>query len=174
MLGGLKIPQSSTARLKGQTPCACPMICGSRHGLSRVHSDSRFTVLLFLEPPRSACRFTCVPRCTGGDRCVCLRSCLGCRMKWDDSPAPCPSEWSRERSAPSSVARVCRHTPLYTKTTLCRLPLLHHGSPCTGGGARWVSLTYHVSPKIVSTSGGPALSVALSLKAQGSRAPVRG
>ena len=153
--------------LEGQTPC--PVICGSRHGLSRVHSDSRFTVLLFLEPPRSACRFTCVPRCTE----MCVSSFLS-GMKWDDSPAPCPSEWSRERSAPSSVARVCRHTPLYTKTTLCRLPLLHHGSPCTGGGARWVSLTYHVSPKIVSTSGGPALSVALSLKAQGSRAPVRG
>ena len=36
-----------------------------------------------------------------------------------------PSEWSRERSAPSSVARVCRLTPLCTRTTLCRLSLLH-------------------------------------------------
>ena len=48
----------------------------------------------------------------------------------------CPSEWSRERSAPSSVARVCRLTPPYTRTTLCRLSLLHHRR-------RWVSLTYH-------------------------------
>ena len=45
----------------------------------------------------------------------------------------CPSEWSRERSAPSSVARVCRLTPPYTRTTLCRLSLLHHRR-------RWVSL----------------------------------
>ena len=137
-------------------------------------ADSPF--YYFLNPPVPLVVspvFRVVPAVTG----VCVFVpvwVLGCRMKWDDSPAPCPSEWSRERSAPSSVARVCRHTPLYTKTTLCRLPLLHHGSPCTGGGARWVSLTYHVSPKIVSTSGGPALSVALSLKAQGSRAPVRG
>ena len=41
-----------------------------------------------------------------------------------------------ERSAPSSVARVCRLTPLCTRTTLCRLSLLHHRR-------RWVSLTYH-------------------------------
>ena len=45
------------------------------------------------------------------------------------------SEWSRERSAPSSVARVCLLTPPYTRTTLCRLSLLHHRR-------RWVSLTY--------------------------------
>ena len=49
----------------------------------------------------------------------------------------CPSEWSRERSAPSSVARVCQLTPLCSRTTLCRLSLLHHRR-------RWVSLTYHV------------------------------
>ena len=42
------------------------------------------------------------------------------------SEESCPSEWSRERSAPSSVARVCRLTPPYTRTTLCRLSLLHH------------------------------------------------
>ena len=42
------------------------------------------------------------------------------------SEESCPSEWSRERSAPSSVARVCRLTPLCTRTTLCLLSLLHH------------------------------------------------
>ena len=41
-----------------------------------------------------------------------------------------------ERSAPSSVARVCRLTPPCTRTTLCLLSLLHHRR-------RWVSLTYH-------------------------------
>ena len=45
-----------------------------------------------------------------------------------------------ERSAPSSVARVCRLTPLCTRTTLCRLSLLHHRR-------RWVSLTYHAGSR---------------------------
>ena len=35
-----------------------------------------------------------------------------------------------------SVARVCRLTPLCSRTTLCLLSLLHHRG-------RWVSLTYH-------------------------------
>ena len=69
------------------------------------------------------------PRCTG----VCVFVPCGILR------APCPSEWSRERSAPSSVARVCRLTPLCTRTTLCRLSLLHHRR-------RWVSLTYHANP----------------------------
>ena len=78
--------------------------------------------------PRSACRFNCVSalyrlcvssRCTG---CVCLRSL------WDSPRIVSFGEWSRERSAPSSVARVCRLTPPYTRTTLCRLSLLHHSA----------------------------------------------
>ena len=63
--------------LEGQTPC--PVICGSRHGLSRVHSDSRFTVLLFLEPPPFRLSFHL---CSALYRCVsCVSvsssSCLG-------------------------------------------------------------------------------------------------
>ena len=54
-----------------------------------------------------------------------------------------------ERSAPSSVARVCRLTPPYTRTTLCRLSLLHHRR-------RWVSLTYHVSLSVGAGSRRPA------------------
>ena len=42
-------------------------------------------------------------------------------------------------SAPSSVAWVCRLTPLYTRTTLCRLSLLHHLR------RSWVSLTFVLS-----------------------------
>ena len=66
----------------------------------------------------------------------------------------CPSEWSRERSAPSSVARVCRLTPPYTRTTLCLLSLLHHKR-------RWVSLTYHAILVL-----GPRFGVSLRLQMQ--------
>ena len=67
----------------------------------------------------------------------------------------CPSEWSRERSAPSSVARVCLLTPPYTRTTLCLLSLLHHKR-------RWVSLTYHAI-----LVWGPRFGVSLRLQMQG-------
>ena len=67
----------------------------------------------------------------------------------------CPSEWSRERSAPSSVARVCQLTPLCSRTTLCLLSLLHHRR-------RWVSLTYHAI-----LVWGPRFGVSLRLQMQG-------
>ena len=60
-----------------------------------------------------------------------------------------------ERSAPSSVARVCHLTPLCTRTTLCRLSLLHHRR-------RWVSLTYHAI-----LVWGPRFGVSLRLQMQG-------
>ena len=91
--------------------------------------DSRSVVLLFPEPPHSACRFTCVGRV------------VPVRSLWDlpwcverDS-----SEWSRVRGAACSVARVCRLTPLCSRTILCLLSPLHHRG-------RWVSLTYHDLP----------------------------
>ena len=85
------------------------------------------------------------PRCTG----VCVFVPCGILR------APCPSEWSRELSAPSSVARVCLLTPPYTRTTLCRLSLLHHRR-------RWVSLTYHAI-----LVWGPRFGVSLRLQMQG-------
>ena len=94
---------------------------------STFRQPSRFAVLLFLDPPVPLVVSPVFPRCTG----VCVFVPCGILR------GSCPSEWSRERSAPSSVARVCRLTPPYTRTTLCLLSLLHHRR-------RWVSLTYHV------------------------------
>ena len=51
----------------------------------------------------------------------------------------CSSDWSRERSAPSSVARVCRLTPPYTRTTLCRLSV----SLITGTGYDYLIIFRH-------------------------------
>jgi len=48
------------------------------------------------------------------------------------------SGWSRVRSAADSVARVCRLTPLCSRTTLCLLSPLHHRG-------WWVSRTHHGS-----------------------------
>ena len=53
-----------------------------------------------------------------------------------------------------SVARVCRLTPLCSRTTLCLLSLLHHRG-------RWVSLTYHAI-----LVWGPRFGVSLRLQMQ--------
>ena len=65
-------------------------------------ADSPF--YCFPNPPVPLVVSPVFPRCTG----VCdFVPCGILRAPW-------PSEWSRERSAPSSVARVCRLTPLCT------------------------------------------------------------
>jgi len=64
------------------------------------------------------------------------------------------SEWSRVPRAAGSVARVCRLTPLCSRTTLCLLSLLHHRG-------RWVSLTYHAI-----LVRGPLFGVSLRLQMQ--------
>ena len=57
--------------------------------------------------------------------------------------APWPSEWSRVRSAASSVARVCLLTPLLLRTTVI-WPSISSSLQEERGGGRWdVSLTYH-------------------------------
>jgi hypothetical protein len=93
-------------------------------------ADSPF-YCYFPDPPRSACRFTCVsavPVSVNTGVCV-LVPCGIFR-------GTCPSGWSRVRSDADSVARVCQLTTLCTRTTLCLLSLLRHWR-------RWVSLTYH-------------------------------
>ena len=80
----------------------------------------RFTVSR--TPPFRLSFHLCVSRCTGA------RVSVPCGI----FRGTCPSGWSRERSAPSSVARVCLLTPLCTRTTPCRLSLLHHRG-------RWVT-----------------------------------
>ena len=69
-------------------------------------------------PPFRLSFHLCEPRCTGA--CVFDSSFLVGFLR---SP---PSEWSRVRSAASSVARVCLLTPLLLRTTLC---LLFSSSP---------------------------------------------
>ena len=93
-------------------------------------------------PRQPICRFTisrtppfrlsfhlCVSRCTGALSAF----PVGSSVERDSS------EWSRVRSAACSVARVCRLTPLCSRTILCLLSPLHHRG-------RWVSLTYHDLP----------------------------
>ena len=74
------------------------------------------------------------PRCTG---CVCLRSL------WD-SPRINEDRVLRSGLASEALRVVLRGfvvLPLpYTRTTLCRLSLLHHRR-------RWVSLTYHAGSR---------------------------
>ena len=86
--------------------------------------DSRSVVLLFPNPPIP---LVVSPVCVALYRCV---SPVGSSVERGFSG------WSRVRSAAGSVARVCRLTPLCSRTTLCLLSLLHHRG-------RWVSLTYH-------------------------------
>ena len=105
----------------------------------------RFT---FPEPPPFRLSFhPCVSRCTG----VCP---VGSFVERGSS------EWSRVRSAACSVARVCQLTPFRSRTTLCRLSLLHHRG-------RWVSLTYHAI-----LVRGPLFGVSLRLQMQ--EEPMRG
>jgi hypothetical protein len=111
-------------------------------------------------PRQPICRFTisrtppfrlsfhpCVSRCTGA-------------FPVGSSVERGSSEWSRVRSAACSVARVCRLTPLCSRTTLCLLSLLRHRR-------RWVSLTYHAI-----LVRGPRFGVSLRLQMQ--EEPTRG
>ena len=95
----------------------------------------------FPNPPFRLSFHPCVSRCTG----VCSVGSFAERGS---------SEWSRVRSAACSVARVCQLTPFRSRTTLCRLSLLHHRG-------RWVSLTYHAI-----LVWGPRFGVSLRLQMQ--------
>ena len=96
--------RSATSQ-RSSVMCGTDSPCRRRQCPSRVHSDSRFAVLLFLDPPVPLVVSPVFPRCTG----VCVFVPCGILR------APWPSEWSRERSAPSSVARVCRLLPLFAQ-----------------------------------------------------------
>jgi hypothetical protein len=99
----------------------------------------RFTISR--TPPFHLSFHLCLSRCTGAFP-------VGSSVERDSS------EWSRVRSAADSVARVCRLTPLCSRTTLCLLSLLHHRG-------RWVSLTYHAI-----LVWGPRFGVSLRLQMQ--------
>ena len=103
-------------------------------------------------PPRSACRFICVRRVVPV-RCVSRLPPVSFNGACVFVPcgilrAPWPSEWSRVRSAASSVARVCLLTPLLLRTTVIWPSISSSLQEERGGGrSRWdVSLTsrqYH-------------------------------
>ena len=120
---------------------------GLTHG-AEVGSDCRqcpptadLSFYISRTPPFRLSFHLCVSRCTGAFP-------VGSSVERDSS------EWSRVRSAAGSVARVCRLTPLCSRTTLCLLSLLHHRG-------RWVSLTYHAI-----LVWGPRFGVSLRLQMQ--------
>jgi hypothetical protein len=117
-------------------------------------------------PRQPICRFTvsrpppfrlsfhlCVSRCTGARVFARL---LPVFVPCGIFRGTCPSEWSHVRSAVGSVARVCLLTPLLSRTTLCRLSLLHHRR-------RWVSLNYHEAPCALLFSRGHASSYVIPI-----------
>ena len=103
--------------------------------------DSRSVVLHFPNPPISL---------VVSSVCVALYRCVSCGIFRGTWLLGVVTRAKRR----GSVARVCRLTPLCSRTTLCLLSLLHHRE-------RWVSLTYHAI-----LVRGPLFGVSLRLQMQ--------